>query len=137
VLKSLLAAAAGIAVLCPAQARDFQVPRAAGEPPWVFEFEFTYGLDGYLDRLLLEDCGVVVPPQYVQYYASDPRPGWTIACGNEQPMFTSFLGRRCAQIRRVEITCGWRHFSSPGDSHELTFDAFSIRGRITFGRGRG
>lgn len=107
---------------------------SAAADPWVFEFEFSYGLPDRLDRLLSPTCSKVVPVEYARWYASDPRPGFEIACGNNQPMFHSFLGRRCWKpLPKLVFHCGYSHFSSPSDNHEITFDALSIRGRFDFG----
>lgn len=107
----------------------------AAADPWVFEFEFAYGIHDKTDRLLQEDCGRVVPVESAQWYAIDPRPGFTISCGNEQPMFLSFLGRRCWKpLPSFQMECGWRHFSSPRDNHEISFDAISVRGRFEWGK---
>ncbi len=108
----------------------FSCPAIADEP-WVFEFEFAH-LVGPSSRVLQPSCTKVVPVEAVQWYASDPRPGWAWSCGNEQPMYLHFLGRRCAKWKVIELTCGWRHFSSPFDNHEITFDAISVRGRFSW-----
>jgi hypothetical protein len=111
------------------------LPMTAAAEPWVFDFELAYGIPTKTDRLLSEDCTRVVPVQFVQWYARDPRPGWEVACGNKQPMFLSFLGRRCWKpLENLIFYCGWTHFSSPGDNHEITFDALSVRGRFEWGK---
>lgn len=111
----------------------------AAEPaaaPWVYEFELG-ALLPTADRLLNEKhCTSVVPVEYVKWYATDPRPGWTVACGNKQPVYNHFLGRRCAKpLPKLIIECGWRHFSSPNDRHEISYDAIAVRGRFAFGKG--
>lgn len=116
-----------------ALAMVFACPAFADDGPWFYEFEFSHTLPGYTDRLIEPDCGFVVPTQYVQWYAADPRPGWAVACGNEQPMFFGALGRKCGKLGPVKFECLWRHMSSPNDSHEITFDGFGVRGRISWG----
>lgn len=107
--------------------------QARADEPWVYEFEFGYHFRN--DRLLEPSCGKVVPIEYVQYYASEPRPGWEVACGNSQPTYTHFLGRRCGRpLPRLTMECGWRHFSSPFDAHEISYDALAIRGRFKWGK---
>lgn len=108
---------------------------AAAEGPWVFEFELSSMLPGYEDRLLHPACTKVVPVQYVEWYARDPRPGWEISCGNDQPMYMHWLGRRIGRpLPNLVLEAGWRHFSSPGDAHELSFDAIGVRGRFNWGK---
>jgi hypothetical protein len=100
---------------------------------WVYEFEFAYAIRP--DRLLAASCTKVVPLVYVANYAAEQRPGWEVSCGNDQPMYTHFLGRRCWKPSpRFQLECGWRHFSSPGDREEISFDALSVRGRFEWGR---
>jgi hypothetical protein len=111
------------------------LPMTAAADPWVFDFELAYGLPDRTDRLLTEDCTKVVPVQFVQWYAIDPKPGWEVACGNNQPMYYHFLGRRIAKpLPNLSLYLGWSHFSSPGDNHEITFDALAIRGRFGWGK---
>ena len=123
-MRSLLAA---LALLCAAP--------SFADDTWVFDFELAYGIPSRTDRLLKPDCGTVVPVQFVDWYVVDARPGWEISCGNRQPMYVHFLGRRCWKpLEKLSFYCGWTHFSSPADNHEITFDAFSIRGRFGFGK---
>jgi hypothetical protein len=111
------------------------LPLSAAADPWVFDFEFAFGIPDRYDRLLNPACTKVVPVQYVDFYVRDPKAGWEIACGNNQPMFLSFLGRRCWKpLPNFEMECGWRHFSSPNDRNEISFDAFSVRGRFEWGK---
>lgn len=100
---------------------------------WVYEFELGYMLPNS-DRLLIE-CERVVQTRFVDYYIADGRPlAWTNACGNRQPVYTHFIGRRCWKpLPRLVFECGWRHFSSPFDHQEITFDAAAIRGRFGWG----
>lgn len=101
---------------------------------WVYEFEFG-GMLPSSDRLLLPGCTKVVPRELVQWYAIDPRPGWEISCGNRQPYYLHFLGRNCGRpLPRLRFECGWRHFSSPADKEEVSFDALAIRGRFSWGK---
>ena len=107
---------------------------AFAEGRWVYEFEFGALLPSS-DRLLSERCTKVVPVQLVEWYAADPRPGWTISCGNRQPIYLHFLGRQIGRpLPRLRLELGWRHFSSPNDSREISFDALAVRGRFTFGK---
>jgi hypothetical protein len=107
----------------------------AEEKPWVFEFELATSSPSRLDRLLNPSCSKVVPVELVEWYSVDPRPGWERSCGNDQPMYLHFLGRRCWKpLPNFIVECGWRHFSSPGDSNEVAFDALSVRGKFRFGR---
>jgi hypothetical protein len=111
--------------------------QAVADDKWVYEFELAWGIPSKTDRLLAADCGAVVPVQFVEWYAVDPKPGWQISCGNNQPMFLHFLGRRCWNpLPKLELYCGWTHFSSPADNHEISFDALSVRGRFEFGKAR-
>ena len=111
------------------------LPLSAAADPWVFDFEFAWGIPDRYDRLLNPACTKVVPVQYVDYYAVDRQRGWEIACGNDQPMYMHFLGRSCWKpSRNFRLECGWRHFSSPGDNEEISFDAFSVRGRFEWGK---
>jgi hypothetical protein len=111
------------------------LPMTAAAEPWVFDFEFAWGIPDRYDRLLNPACTKVVPVEYAQWYVSDPRGGFTIACGNNQPMYMHFLGRQCWRpLPNFRMECGWRHFSSPGDNHEISFDALSVRGRFQWGR---
>jgi hypothetical protein len=111
------------------------LPMTAAADPWVFDFELAYGIPNKTDRLLNPACTRVVPVQYVEWHAKDPRAGFTIACGNDQPMYLHFLGRRCWKpLPKLTLYCGWTHFSSPGDNHEISFDALSVRGRFQWGK---
>ena len=107
----------------------------AEEKPWVFEFELAFSGGTHLDRLLSPSgCSKVVPTKYVDWYAVEPRAGYEIACGNDQPMYLHFLGRECWKpLPNFRMECGWRHFSSPSDGNEITFDAFSVKGAFRFG----
>jgi hypothetical protein len=108
--------------------------QAFADKPWVFEAELLAMLPAYEDRLLTPSCTKVVPVEYVDWYARDPRPGWEISCGNKQPMYMHWLGRRVGRpLPNLVLEVGWRHFSSPADAHELSFDAVGIRGRFEFG----
>lgn len=101
--------------------------------PWVYEFEFDFSTPRFVDRLLAEGCGKVVNVNLVSAYAVDPRPGWEVSCGNNRPFYNHFLGRDCFKpLPRLVIECGWRHFSSPADGNEITYDAFAVRGRFEF-----
>ena len=93
------------------------------DDPWVFEFEFDYGIPGKLDRLLDPDiCTTVMHPER-----------GPVSCGNKQPMYQHFLGRRIGRpLPKLEIELGWRHFSSPMDAREISFDALAVRGRFRF-----
>lgn len=105
----------------------------AGER-WIYEFEFSYAV-AQSSRLLNPSCTKVVPVELVDWYSQDPRLGWEISCGNRQPMYLHFLGRRCWKpLPNLVFQCGWTHMSSPFDQQEVTFDAISVRGRFTFGR---
>lgn len=106
--------------------------RCDADELWAYEFEFGYMLPAS-DRLFAADCRKVVPVQFVAWYAVDPRPGWEVSCGNQQPVFTHFLGRRCFKpLPKLVFDCGWRHFSSPNDREELSFDTLGIRGRFSW-----
>ena len=105
----------------------------AADGPFVYEFEFGYKFAS--QRLMFASCDKVVPLVYVQNYAVDPRPGWTVSCGGSNPVYTHFLGRRCAKpLPRLVLECGWRHMSHAGDSTEITYDAIAVRGRFTLGK---
>jgi hypothetical protein len=108
--------------------------QAFADEPWVYEFEFC----GFIaaDRLFWESsCTKVIPIQFAEWYAQTKNPGWTISCGNRQPTYTHFLGRRCWKpLPKLVLECGWRHFSSPMDSQELTFDSLAVRGRFSWGK---
>src|SRR3990167_2133540 len=107
---------------------------ARADRPWFFEAEFAYMLPNS-DRLLLPTCTKVIPQTYVAFYSTEQRPGWEVSCGNRQPLYTHFIGRRCGQpLPRLVIECGWRHLSSPFDSEEVSFDALAVRGRFTWGQ---
>ena len=107
----------------------------ASDKPWVYEISFDFGIPSYLDRLLEPSCGQVVKTSEVYGYHLDPRPERTISCGNNQPMFQHFLGRRCWKpLPNFQMDCGWRHFSAPNDSHEITFDAFAVKGAFRWGK---
>lgn len=107
--------------------------QAFADEKWAFEFEFTEALPWTTSRLFLPACTKVVPIQLVQSYAVNPRPGWEISCGNNQPMFTSWLGRQIGQpLPHLKLEFGWRHLSSPMDSQELEFDSIGVRGRFSF-----
>ena len=111
------------------------LPLSAAADPWVYEFEFAWGVPGHYDRLLNPACTAVVPVQYVDYYVVDRQKGWEISCGNNRPMYLHFLGRRCWKpLPNFQMECGWRHFSSPNDNREVFFDAFSVRGRFHWGK---
>jgi hypothetical protein len=102
---------------------------------WVYEFELGFPLVRSTDSLLLTSCTKVVAVENVQAYALDPRPGWEHSCGNNSPVYNHFLGRRCGKLLpRLVMECGWRHFSSPDDRHEIEYDAIVVRGRFTWGR---
>lgn len=105
---------------------------ALADEPWVFEFEFDYGIK--LDRLLDPDlCTKAVMTQFVPVYVESGDTRWTTSCGNRQPMYQHFLGRRIGRpLPKLEIELGWRHFSSPMDAHEISFDALAVRGRFRF-----
>jgi hypothetical protein len=104
----------------------------AGDAPWFYEFEFGYLMPSS-DRLLTAACTKVVPAQFVAWYAVDPRPGWEMSCGNRQPVFNHFVGRECFKpLPKLVFHCGWRHFSSPNDREEISYDALSIRGRFAW-----
>ena len=108
---------------------------SAAADPWVFEWELAWGIPDRYDRLLNPACTNVVPVEYAEFYVNDPRPGFTIACGNEQPMFYAFVGRRCAKpLPKLIFYCGFSHFSSPNDNSEISFDALSVRGRFEWGK---
>lgn len=108
--------------------------QAFADGPWSFEFEFGRLLPSS-DRLLSEACTKVVPVDYVAWYAIDPRPGFEISCGNNQPVYLHWLGRRIGRpLPNLEIEIGWRHFSSVADSQEISFDALSVRGRFSWGK---
>jgi len=103
--------------------------------PWVFEFEFAAGLPS-MDKLLKPDfCSKVIPAEHAKKYLDLGKPaGLEISCGNNQPMYLHFLGRRCWKpLPNFQMDCGWRHFSSPSDGNEITFDAFSVKGAFRFG----
>ena len=111
------------------------LPMTAAADPWVFEWELAWGIPDRYDRLLNPACTKVVPVEYASFYAKNPQPGWEISCGNSQPMYTHFLGRTCWKpLPNFQMECGWRHFSSPGDAHEISFDAISIKGRFQWGK---
>jgi hypothetical protein len=108
---------------------------ARADEPWAFEFELTHILPGTSNRLFYPQCTKVVPVQFIEWYMKDPRKGWEISCGNDQPMFTSWLGRRIGRpLPNLTIEFGWRHLSSPGDQNELEFDSVGVRGRFRWGK---
>lgn len=109
---------------------------AMAEGPWVYEFEFGYQIPSSSNRLFHPSCDKVVPVQFAEWYVADPRRGWQISCGNNQPIYNHFLGRRCAKpLPNLVFECGWRHLSSPNDGNELEYDAIAVRGRFSWGRG--
>jgi hypothetical protein len=104
---------------------------ASTDAPWLFEFELGYKISA--SRLMLASCDRTVPTYYAHLYAVEPRDGWTVNCGGDNPIYNHFLGRRCAQpLPRLVLECGWRHMSHAFDSTEMTYDAFSVRGRFQF-----
>ena len=108
---------------------------AAAADRWFYEFEFGAPLQYSTSRLLRPDCYKVVPVQFVEWYAADPRKGWEISCGNRVPLYNHFLGRRIGQpLPKLTFELGWRHMSSPMDHNEVEYDAIAVRGRFPWGR---
>lgn len=102
---------------------------------WLYEFEFGVPIERSTSRLMHEKCRKVVPTEYVQWYAVDPRPGWEISCGNRTPVYQHFIGRRIGRpLPRLTMELGWRHMSSPWDHNEIEYDAVAVRGRFTWGK---
>lgn len=150
-MRSLIALAAALC-LSRAAAEDFGAGYLAGyragyraasaeegltfldriERPWVFEAEIAYIPQELAARVAQRTCLKVIPPQYVRWYAVDPRPEWEWSCGGN-PVYTHFLGRLCWRpLKHLGVECGWRHRSSPFTSVEISWDAFAVRMRFEF-----
>lgn len=144
-IRALILALLAIGHLLPTHAADETLPlpptsellreSSSSDGPWVYEFEFGALIAGDLRLLRQSQCTKVVPIEVIDWYVIEPRAGWEISCGNREPTYNHFLGRRCWKpLPRLVFECGWRHFSSPADNHELSYDSLAIRGRFSWGR---
>ena len=96
---------------------------------WVYEFAFTYRIQGALLTETWCKGAIIIDPKWPK----NPRGNRQTDCGGSTVRYTHFLGRKCGKpLPKLRFECGWIHDSYAFTSRELWYDGIGIKGRFEF-----